>query len=92
MILQHAPARTHYDGFPKHPLHSLERQIRAVETLSDKCVIAVTVNHEGLTQEGAREACEQIRKETGLPAVDVLLDGPTELIGALKPFLNRARA
>jgi len=92
VILQHAPARTHYDGFPRHPLHPLEKQIKAVEMLAEKRVIAVAVNHEGLSPSQAREACARIRKSTGLPTVDVLLDGPSELISALQPFLTRARA
>jgi uncharacterized NAD-dependent epimerase/dehydratase family protein len=87
IVLQHAPARTHYDGFPGHPMHSLEKQIRAVEVLSEKPVVAVTVNHEDLTPEQAREECKRIREATGLPAVDVLLDGPAELLAAVRPLL-----
>jgi uncharacterized NAD-dependent epimerase/dehydratase family protein len=92
VVLQHAPARTHYDGFPRHPLHPLETQIKAIEMLAEKRVIAVTVNHDGLSPNQARDACARIRKSTGLPTVDVLLDGPSELITALQPFLTRARA
>jgi uncharacterized NAD-dependent epimerase/dehydratase family protein len=89
VILQHAPARTDYDGFPGHPLHPLERQIQAVEMLADKPVIAITVNHESLTPAQAREACTRIHEATGLPAVDVLLDGPGELVTALGPYLKK---
>lgn len=92
VVLQHAPARTHYDGFPNHPLHPLDKQIHAIETVSGKKVIAVTVNHEGLTPTQAREACARIHESTGLPTMDVLLDGPSELVAALQPFLTRARA
>jgi uncharacterized NAD-dependent epimerase/dehydratase family protein len=90
VVLQHAPARTHYDGFPGHPMHSLEKQIRAVEILSEKPVVAVTINHENLTRERAREECARIREATGLPTVDVLLDGPAELVAALRPLLAAA--
>jgi len=92
IVLQHAPARTHYDEFPRYPLHALEKQIKAIEVLAEKRVVAVAVNHEGLSPSQAREACARIRKSTGLPAVDVLLDGPWELMTALRPFLTRARA
>jgi uncharacterized NAD-dependent epimerase/dehydratase family protein len=92
VILQHAPARTHYDGFPDHRLHPVEQQIRAIEMLSEKPVIAVTVNHEGLSAREARDACRRIRKATGVPAMDVLLDGPSGLMAVLRPFLRRARA
>jgi uncharacterized NAD-dependent epimerase/dehydratase family protein len=91
VVLQHAPARTHYDGFPRHPLHRLERQIEAIEMLGEKPVVAVAINHEGLSSSQTREACTRIRKTTGLPAVDVLLDGPAELIAAVRPFLEKVR-
>lgn len=90
VILQHAPAREHYDGFPGHAMHPLERQIQAVELLSGKPVVAVTINHEQMTPEQARQVCSRIQKATGLPTVDVLLDGPSALVKTLQPFLRRA--
>jgi uncharacterized NAD-dependent epimerase/dehydratase family protein len=91
VVLQHAPARTEYDGFPGHALHPLEHQIRAVEVLSGKKVIAVTLNHEKLEPAEVRRACAGIRAATGLPAIDVLLDGPEELVTTLKPYLARVQ-
>jgi len=84
VVLQHAPARREYDGFPGYPLHPLARQIEAIELLSDRPVIAVTVNHEGLTAAQALEACARIRAETGRPAVDVLLSGADELAALIR--------
>jgi len=92
VVLQHAPTRVEYDGFPGHALHPLDRQIRAVEILSDKPVIAVTVNHEGMTPDETLEACARIQRSTGVPAVDVLRDGPSRLVEAVLPVLTRARA
>ena len=40
IILQHAPARTEYDGFPGHPLHPLGLQIQALELISGRPVLA----------------------------------------------------
>jgi uncharacterized NAD-dependent epimerase/dehydratase family protein len=88
VVLQHAPARKRYDGFPHHRLHSLKAQIRAIEVVSGKPVVAVTVNHEDLTPAQTREECMRIRESTGLPAVDVLLDGTSELLGAVLPLLE----
>jgi len=88
VVLQHAPARTHYDGFPHHQIHPLAKQIQAIEILAPAPVIAVTVNHEGLTPTETEEACGRIHAATGLPAVDVLRDGPAEIIAALKPYLG----
>jgi uncharacterized NAD-dependent epimerase/dehydratase family protein len=92
VILQHAPTRTHYDGFPGSAMHTLERQIEAVKVLSGKPIIAVTINHEGMTSAMAREVCARIHEATGVPAMDVLRDGPSALVEAIRPFLTRARA
>ncbi len=92
VVLQHAPARKHYDGFPGCPLHPIERQVQAIKVLSGKPVVAVTVNHEGLTKRQSREACARIRRSTGIPALDVLSDGPSGLIEILRPLLRRAKA
>ncbi len=84
VILQHAPTRLEYDGFPGYPLHPLKEQIRAIEIISGKQVIAVTVNHENMEAHEIPEACKKITEETGLPAFDVLLDGAGELVERLK--------
>lgn len=84
VVLQHAPARHEYDGFPGYPLHALERQIRAIETVSDTPVIAVTVNHEGLDAEQTRQACSAIQSETGLPTCDPLRGDLGRIVEALE--------
>ncbi|MCF8243018.1 MAG: DUF1611 domain-containing protein [Melioribacteraceae bacterium] len=88
IILQHAPARKEYDGFPGYFIQSLEKQIKIIEMLSGKPVAAVTVNHENIPYEKIPSVCEQIEKETGLPAVDVLVQGAEKLLGVIKNHLN----
>ncbi len=83
VILQHAPRRVEYDGFPGYVLHPLPQQIQAIEMISGKKVIAVTVNHEGMTEEEIVPTCRAITQETGLPASDVLAHGPDELVRML---------
>ncbi|MDT7828786.1 DUF1611 domain-containing protein [Pricia sp. S334] len=87
IILQHAPTRTEYDGFPGYKLHSLPEQIHAIEVISDKKVIAITINHENMAEDEILEACKQVTLETKLPAFDVLKYGPEELIELLKEKL-----
>jgi uncharacterized NAD-dependent epimerase/dehydratase family protein len=89
IVMQHAPARREYDGLPGYPLHPLAAQIQAAELLSGKPVVAVTVNHEGLTGEELDRACDEIRLSTGLPAVDVLLHGAQPIVQALEPYVAR---
>jgi len=91
VVMQHAPARVEYDGFPGYPLHPLGTQIAAVEMLSGKQVVAVAVNHEGLTPAQVPAACAEITRTTGLPACDVLLQGAGVLVEALRPHLKPER-
>ncbi len=88
VILQHAPRRLEYDGFPGYVLHPLKEQINAIETISGKKVIAITVNHEEMKKEEILPACEKITQETGLPAFDVLEQGATQLVSLLKSYLK----
>ena len=86
VILQHAPKRLEYDGFPGYPLHSLPEQINAIETISGKKVVAVTLNHELMQKDEIGPACARITEETGLPAFDVLEYGSDELVQLLRKY------
>jgi uncharacterized NAD-dependent epimerase/dehydratase family protein len=88
VILQHAPKRIEYDGFPGYKLHPIREQIKAIEVISGKKVLAITVNHEQMTRDEILPACESIREETGLPAFDVLEFGAAELAGLIMKQLK----
>jgi uncharacterized NAD-dependent epimerase/dehydratase family protein len=88
VILQHAPKRLEYDGFPGYALHPLPEQINAIEVISGKKVIAITVNHESMEATEIDAACQQITQDTGLPAFDVLAHGPKGLVELLKSLLK----
>lgn len=88
VILQHAPARKEYDGFPGYALHPLGIQISAIEILSSRPVIAVAVNHENMDRESVPSACREITENTGLPAFDVILDGATGLAATVSKYLK----
>jgi uncharacterized NAD-dependent epimerase/dehydratase family protein len=88
VVLQHAPKRLEYDGFPGYHLHPLPEQINAIEVISGKKVIAITVNHEGMESDEIDDACQQITQETGLPAFDILAHGPDELVNLLKKLVK----
>ncbi len=88
VILQHAPKRLEYDGFPGYKLHSLKEQIKAIEIISGKKVIAITINHEEMKKEEIQPACKVITNETGLPAFDVLEFGAVELVQLIKKYLK----
>ena len=75
IVLQHAPARVEYDGFPGYVIHPLEKQIEATELISGRPVVAITLNHERLEGDAIDAAGAAITAATGLPAFDVLRDG-----------------
>jgi uncharacterized NAD-dependent epimerase/dehydratase family protein len=85
VVLQHAPRRIDYDGFPGYRIQSLPHQIRAIEVISGKPVKAITINHEGMLKNEIVRECQKITSETGLPAFDVLEYGAGELMNLLKP-------
>lgn len=91
VILQHAPARKEYDGFPGYFIHPLRKQIDAIEMISGKPVVAITINHEEMNDEQVRQACADITAEYGLPAVDVLLDGAKDLLNIILPRIRERK-
>jgi uncharacterized NAD-dependent epimerase/dehydratase family protein len=88
VVLQHAPARREYDGFPGYVIQPLSQQIQAIELLSGKPVVAIAVNHEDIADDQIPLICSKIEKELDLPAFDVLRDGPENLARVLKSHLK----
>ena len=88
VVLQHAPARKEYDGFPGYPIQPLARQIEAIQIISGKPVAAITVNHEGLKREQIPWVCDAIEQVSGLPTFDLLEEGPAGLLKVIKSYLQ----
>jgi len=88
IVLQHAPARIDYDGFPGYRIHPLSRQVQVLELLGGRPVVAVAINHENLSLSQIPLICDALEKAVGLPAFDVLREGPENLVEILLPFLN----
>jgi uncharacterized NAD-dependent epimerase/dehydratase family protein len=91
IVLQHAPARVEYDGFPGYPIQPLARQIELIELLCGKPVAAVTINHENLKDDQIPSICEAIQMAMGIPAVDVLRSGPHGLVQILESYVKKNR-
>lgn len=91
IVLQHAPARREYDGFPGYPIHPPETQIQALELISGKPVIAITLNHENLSDEALAQARGELAARTGLPVCDPLKEGCDPVVEALRPHLAKQR-
>ena len=88
VILQHAPRRLEYDGFPGYRLHSLPEQINAIETVSGRKVAAVTLNHELMEAADIERECAMITAQTGLPTVDVLYSGADRIVELIRAHLK----
>ena len=89
IILQHAPARKVYDGFPEFKMHPLEKQIQIIELISGKPVAAITINHEDIPAEKITDICKEIEKSVERPTVDVLIDGADKLVEVIKSYLDK---
>ena len=92
VVLQHAPARKEYDGFPGHRLHSLDHQIKAIEVVSGRPVVAITINHEDLAKSEIEATCDEISREIGLPVFDVLTHGADKLARRIHGLMPRPSA
>lgn len=88
VVLQHAPARKEYDGFPGYALHDLKKQIGAIQYISDRPVVAITINHENIAPEDIPEVCRQIEQEQGIPASDPLLDAGERVARQILNYLK----
>jgi uncharacterized NAD-dependent epimerase/dehydratase family protein len=84
IVLQHAPARTHYDGFPEFPLAGVEKEMTVLHLLSGKPVLAITLNHENLTPDEVRAIAAAHRERYGVPCCDALRDGVEPIIEELR--------
>ncbi len=89
VVLQHAPARQEYDGFPGYTLHPLPKQIEAIEILSGKPVAAITINHENIPPAEVPSVCAKIQDSVGLPVTDVLLSGGEQLVSSLSIYIGK---
>ncbi len=84
VVLQHAPARAHYDGFPDFPLAGVDKERTLIELLCGRPVVAITLNHEGLSRQETAAHAEDLRRRLGLPCCDPLEDGLGPVLAELR--------
>jgi uncharacterized NAD-dependent epimerase/dehydratase family protein len=87
VILQHAPAREFFDDFEEAGLRipSIEEEVRLIQLLGAE-VLALAVNEEGLSQEHADTAREQLSRQLGIPAFLPLRDDLSDLAKIVKEW------
>jgi uncharacterized NAD-dependent epimerase/dehydratase family protein len=89
IILQHAPARKVYDGFDNYPMTELSREIQILELLANKPVVALTINHEAMTNAEVRTTIADYVMRYGKPTTDVLIEGCDNLVSVVREMLTK---
>jgi uncharacterized NAD-dependent epimerase/dehydratase family protein len=92
LVLVHLVTRTHVDGFDV-PLLSYRELIRIYESLAGGVkparVVGIALNTVGLDDAAAAAAIEDARAQTGLPADDLVRNGPNAFYDAIAPQLQK---
>jgi uncharacterized NAD-dependent epimerase/dehydratase family protein len=90
IILQHAPGRE-YRNFRqdelKLPMPELEDEIKMIEMFSGSKVIALTLNHENMSQEDIEEKVKEYKRDLDIPCSDVFRHGCEKLVEAIRNVL-----
>jgi uncharacterized NAD-dependent epimerase/dehydratase family protein len=80
IIVQHPPKRKNIGDFPYMPMPTLESEIELLEIFSRSKVIAITLNHEDMTDEEIKETITEYEERFHLPTTDTLKYGCGKLV------------
>jgi uncharacterized NAD-dependent epimerase/dehydratase family protein len=83
IILQHPPKRKNRCDFPGIPMPTLDSEIELIETVSRSKVIAITLNHEDMTDAEIQHAITRYEEDYKLPTTDVLKHGCDKIVDRL---------
>lgn len=67
-------------------MHPLSKQIKAVEIISGKQVVAITINHENMSPKEVTKVCDEYTKLYDIPTYDVLLSGAEKLVKTILKY------
>ena len=88
-ILQDAPGRPHLDGFPGFAMPDPGRVIRIAKLLSQRPLLGIGLNHEGLSPEGMEKAKMKLQKRFLVPVEDPVVDGVSRLADAIEELARK---
>ncbi|MFC2129463.1 DUF1611 domain-containing protein [Bacteroidota bacterium] len=83
IILQHPPKRVNHCDFPLIPMPTLKSEIELLEAFSKSRVMAITINHEDMTDEDVEKTIVEYEFKYELPTTDVLKFGCDRIIDEL---------
>lgn len=80
IIMQHPPKRKNLCDYPNIPMPTLESEIKINELFSKSKVIAITLNHEDMTDAELEDTIIEYEDRYKLPTTDVLKYGCDKII------------
>ena len=80
IIIQHPPKRENHCDYPGIPMPTLEDEIELIEVFSKSKVIAITINHEDMSDEELEKTIVEYEYKYDLPTTDVLKYGCDKLV------------
>jgi uncharacterized NAD-dependent epimerase/dehydratase family protein len=60
--------------------------MKAIEVVSGKPVVAITLNHENMTKKDVDKVCNEYTKLYDIPTYDVLMNGADKLVKTIIKF------
>jgi uncharacterized NAD-dependent epimerase/dehydratase family protein len=88
VILQTAPKRMAYDGFPDFPIAPLDIEMKAIALLSNRPIIALTLNHESMSETEITATVQRYESQFGIPCCDLLKHGPQKVVSKIIATFN----
>ena len=83
IIIQHPPKRKNHCDYPDIPMPKLESEILLIEIFSKSKVIAITINHEDMTDAELKNKIVEYESKYELPTTDVLKFGCDKLVNMI---------
>lgn len=83
VILQHPPKRKVLGDFPFLPMPDVVSEIKLIEHFASTKVVAITLNHEQMTEKEIDQTIKAYERLYQLPTTDVLKYGPGKIVDRL---------
>ena len=83
MLFRSPPKRKNHCDYPDILMPTLESEIELIEVFSRSKVIAITINHEDMTDDEVENTIAEYEDRYKLPTTDVLKFGCDKLISTL---------
>ncbi len=83
VIVQHAPKREYLGDFSYMKMPTIKSEIDLIENFAKSKVIAVTINHEKMSDHELEQTIAQYEQDLALPTTDALKFGCDKLVGSI---------